>query len=229
MLTDEERKEEPIPIGAIRQEARRCGAHDFMTFSHIKQGGILHEKQCNLLSDFLDYLWAETQGESSIDMKVVIAGKEMIALLDHLTNCNGMKHPNEVFEQLNAQHGKISTTSSRSRAKIALRMTKANNNCIDFHCDHHPATGTTQIPLNPCNEYSGGSLVFFVNNSLHFVPREVGSIVQHPSLVLHGVTRVASGTRKSLFVLDECNGLGEEGFITVISADVDSFLSGLLN
>ena len=85
-------------------------------------------------------------------------------------------------------------------------------------------TSTSQIPLNPTSEYEGGSLVFFVNDQLQTVPRVPGSLVQHPRNVLHGVTSVTKGTRKSLFVVDKANGLGEKGVIELTSDHVVSFL-----
>lgn len=109
--------------------------------------------------------------------------------------------------------------------KIALRMTHGpTNSCINFHCDGIYATSTSQIPLNPTSEYEGGSLVFFVNDQLQTVPRVPGSLVQHPRNVLHGVTSVTKGTRKSLFVVDKANGLGEKGVIELTSDHVVSFL-----
>ena len=110
--------------------------------------------------------------------------------------------------------------------KIALRMTKGpTNSCIDFHCDGGYATSTSQIPLNPTSEYDGGSLCFFVNDLLHMVPRIPGSLVQHPPNVLHGVTSVTRGTRKSLFIVDKGNGLGEGGVVELTSDHVVSFLA----
>jgi len=97
--------------------------------------------------------------------------------------------------------------------------------CIAFHCDGGYATSTTQIPLNSPDEYEGGKLCFFVNDKLHFVPRVAGSMVQHPPNILHGVTSVTRGTRKSLFVVDDSNHLGMEGVIKVTSNHVVTFLA----
>jgi hypothetical protein len=98
--------------------------------------------------------------------------------------------------------------------KVALRMTRGpTNSCIDFHFDGGYATSTSQIPLNSPSEYNGGNLCFFVNDNLRMVPRPAGSLVQHPSNVLHGVTCVTEGTRKSLFIVDEDNGVGGEGVV----------------
>jgi hypothetical protein len=50
-------------------------------------------------------------------------------------------------------------------------------------------------------------------------------LVQHPPSVLHGVTAVTEGTRKSLFIVDYQNGLGENGVVKLTSDDVVYFLA----
>ena len=110
--------------------------------------------------------------------------------------------------------------------KIALRITKGpTNSCINFHCDCGYASLTSQIPLNATSEYNGGSLCFFANDHLNMVPRIPGSMVQHPPKILHGVTSVTRGTRKSLFIVDVKNGLGEGGVVELTSDSVISFLA----
>jgi len=109
---------------------------------------------------------------------------------------------------------------------VALRATRGpTNSCIDFHCDGIYASSTSQMPLNSPTEYKGGQICFFVNDQLHFVPRPIGSLVQHPRNVLHGVTQVTEGMRKSLFIVDRDNGLGEGGVVVLSSDDVASFLA----
>lgn len=46
----------------------------------------------------------------------------------------------------------------------------------------------------------------------------------HPRKVLHAVTPLITGTRKSLFVVDTTNGLGENGVVEVSKAHVKAFL-----
>jgi hypothetical protein len=99
------------------------------------------------------------------------------------------------------------------------------NTCIDFHCDGGYATSTSQIPLNSENEYSGGKLCFFVNDTVHMVSRKPGSLTQHPPHVLHGVTTITAGTRKSLFVVDKSNGLGENGVVQLSSDHIVSIFA----
>lgn len=104
-------------------------------------------------------------------------------------------------------------------------MTKGPTNaCIAFHCDGGYASSTSQIALNPPTDYAGGQLCYFVNDKVHFLERPVGSLVQHPPFVLHGVTNLTSGTRKSLFIVDKENGLGEAGVLVADQKQVNDFL-----
>ena len=125
-----------------------------------------------------------------------------------------------------------------TRAKIAFRMTVGPTDaCIPFHCDGPYATSTTQIALNSSKEYRGGRLVYctFEGASaesvetaetaeiakgveaarvrLHVTERPAGTVTHHRPKIVHGVTRMVSGTRYSLFVLDEANGLGDKGVL----------------
>ena len=121
--------------------------------------------------------------------------------------------------------GKVPDARTHAGYKIALRMTRGpTNSCINFHCDGVYATSTSQIPLNSTSEYEGGALYFFVSNQLLKVPRIPGTLVQHPPNVLHGVTSVVHGTRKSLFIVDKSNGLGEKGVVSLTADHVKAFL-----
>ena len=71
------------------------------------------------------------------------------------------------------------------------------------------------------SEYKGGRLCYFVSDHLLVLERPVGSLVQHPREVLHAVTCLTEGTRKSLFIVDRHNGLGDNDVLTVTQEDVD--------
>ena len=77
--------------------------------------------------------------------------------------------------------------------------------------------------LNNRVEYSGGNLCFFVNDKVHVVDRPAGSMTKHPAKVLHAVTALKSGTRKSLFVVDESNGLGDGHVLQITNKNVEKF------
>ena len=131
-----------------------------------------------------------------------------------------------ICENFKTLFEQVSPNARGKGYKVALRATRGpTNSCIDFHCDGIYASSTSQMPLNSPTEYKGGQICFFVNDQLHFVPRPIGSLVQHPRNVLHGVTQVTEGMRKSLFIVDRDNGLGEGGVVVLSSDDVASFLA----
>eukprot|EP00933_Yihiella_yeosuensis_P060848 TRINITY_DN63648_c0_g1_i1.p1 TRINITY_DN63648_c0_g1~~TRINITY_DN63648_c0_g1_i1.p1 ORF type:complete len:265 (-),score=32.93 TRINITY_DN63648_c0_g1_i1:193-942(-) len=186
-----------------------------------------------MLSSFLDFMWDQTSANAPsdrVDMRMCVPDAEFTKLVDVLTYSNAsqvrqdldklfQEIPREILPAGTDRHGKIPS-------KIALRMTRGPSNaCINFHCDGHYATGTVQIALNDPTEYVGGSLCFFVNDNLIKLNRPAGSVCQHPRAVLHAVTAMTEGTRKSLFVVDVLNGLGEAGVVRVTGAHVQAFLN----
>jgi len=83
--------------------------------------------------------------------------------------------------------------------KIKLRKVTGNNSFIDFHTDH--AIKTLKIPLNSHNEYNGGDLIYLTKNKIHIPKQNLNSITIHQNNIVHGVTRLTSGIRYSLFLL----------------------------
>jgi hypothetical protein len=110
-----------------------------------------------------------------------------------------------------------------SCAKIALRRTEGPvEGCIGFHCDKG-AEDTVQIALNDDSEYDGGKMCFVTSSSSTTAPgapslqlnvpkRYAGTITSHGGRVLHAVTKLHSGIRYGLFVVDGGIGLGENSF-----------------
>ncbi|GAX26752.1 hypothetical protein FisN_2Hh298 [Fistulifera solaris] len=219
MLTDEQRANEPVPLDLLREKAAREGADPYSTFRYQENAGILTADQCELICSFLDYMWEATETDDApnrVDMRLVVPDEQFEQLLEPFLQEDT---PNSVLTKLQRTF-----RQSGGGSKVALRMTKGPTNaCINFHCDGGYATRTSQIALNDPSEYVGGRLVFFVNDVLHVLERPAGSLVQHPRQVLHGVTCLTSGTRKSLFVVDRFNGLGEGGVVEVSSDQVDGF------
>jgi len=75
------------------------------------------------------------------------------------------------------------------------------------HYDWHMDIGTDifstrkismSIQLSDENDYEGGNLEFMINRSIIQAPRQKGSVILFPSYLLHRVTNVTKGTRKSL-------------------------------
>jgi ubiquitin len=195
--------------------------------SEAAADGALSAAQRSKLSDFLDYMWQKTSLRAPpgrVDMRLQFADDNFGTLFQQLLDGD-----TTIFPELRYLFQQI--PGSRNPQKIALRMTRAPTGaCINFHCDGGYASGTLQLAINGTAEYEGGRLVYFVNGKLHVLDdRPAGSIVRHPTRVLHAVTAMIAGTRKSLFVVDQSNGLGRGGVIDVTAADVDGFQNGNLN
>ena len=110
-----------------------------------------------------------------------------------------------------------SSTRSINGMKFVLRRTQGPlDGCIAFHPDGTYASCTLQITINGDDEYQGGRLCFYAPDAgLHIPPRPSGTVTIHPRHQLHGVTRLISGKRYSLFVVDRQNGLGDKGVFKV--------------
>lgn len=136
------------------------------------------------------------------DMKLVF-GSDDRALFDSLMKEEG------AFARLNGYH--------RTDSKLVLRRSEGPlDGCIAFHCDGGYARDTVQITLNDDSEYEGGRLVFYSPDvGLQMHKRPAGTFTKHPPKAMHGVTRLVSGKRYSLFVVDTSNGDGERDFLTV--------------
>ena len=176
-----------------------------------------------LVAHALD-LYCRTRNITHTCFFAFLSLSQILGSVDHRNERN--QSARSALDSLHFNFGEVPGVRRHSRPKIALRMTRGpTRSCIAFHCDGAYATSTTQIPLNSPDEYEGGKLCFFMNDKLHFVPRVAGSMVQHPPRILHGVTSVTRGTRKSLFVVDDSNSLGMEGVIEVTSNHVVTFLA----
>jgi len=212
-----------VPVDQFRLQ-RRAGL-GLRGIKFRRDGGVLGEEVCTVLSSFLDFMWDATASEYPsvrIDMRMCIRDAEFKRLLDALSYSDA----SQVLQDLKNLFRRIPGTPQHDgESKIALRMTRGPSNaCINFHCDGGYATGTVQIALNDNAEYSGGRLCFFVNDRLEVLDRPIGSVCQHPRAVLHAVTALTEGTRKSLFVVDHTNGLGENGVVEVTEQHVQAFV-----
>lgn len=229
MLSDELRGLAQVPLDALHKKADAQASIAFQTFKFTREGRILSPKACAVLSSFLEFMWERTEAGTvpeRVDMRARVDEAEFLKLLAVDANGGEPFLAENVLEDLGHAFRQIpGTPTSSGASKIAMRMTRGPSKaCINFHCDGGYATGTVQIALNDQTEYKGGRLCFFVNGVLHVLERPVGSVCQHPRGVLHAVTALTEGTRKSLFVVDQSNGLGERGVVEVTSGDVQAFL-----
>lgn len=212
----------PLPLQELRQKFSSENANDFLKFKYTESSAdYLSLETCNLLASFLDYMWISKAPKTAVDLRIVVLDDIFIRLLN--MSSKRVETSKYVMCWLRARFREIPGSENR-KPKIAMRITKGPTDaCINFHCDGNYATGTVQVALNDPAEYSGGTLCFFLNDQIHELPRPIGSVTQHPAKVLHAVRRLFHGSRKSLFVVDEQNGLGEGTILKVDSEDLHDF------
>ena len=228
MLSDDKRSQTEKPLETLREIATTKSASDLHTFTFVDDCEVLSPAHLTLFCAFLDFVWAATTSgtasEQRVDMKLVIPADMLKSLLEQTLDKQFKSDAKFQSDDIISNLKKLYQGDS-SDPKIALRMTCGPTNaCIDFHCDGDYARSTSQISLNADSEYAGGRLCFFSQGELTVLSRPAGSLSHHPRDVLHGVTTLTQGTRKSLFVLDAANGLGEKDVITVTTAHVNSFV-----
>jgi ubiquitin len=234
-LADDARAAAAAPLDALRAKAAAMGAKPFQTYNVANDGQLLNAEARNGLSAFLDFLWqhtADSAAANRVDMRVAFTDDRVVATLLSAVLVPTDDDDDEelrVIGELARLFYEVPRGSEfegrGSEFKIAMRMTVGPTNaCINFHTDGAYATGTVQIALNEPSEYKGGRLCFFLGDHLSVLERPAGSVCQHPPKVLHAVTTLTEGTRKSLFVVDQSNGLGEEGVVEVTAAHVNAFM-----
>jgi len=100
-------------------------------------------------------------------------------------------------------------TSSQTRIFIR-RYTPSTRPWIPFHTDS--SFLTINVALNSPSEYTGGALLALALGRVVAIGgRTAGSVTQHDSTLLHGVTRMVTGTRYTLIVfVGTCHARVEE-------------------
>jgi hypothetical protein len=84
--------------------------------------------------------------------------------------------------------------------EIKLRRSSARGKCINFHRDI--SRRTMQVSLNSDDDYVGGRILYATDDGFLSPPKPAGSVTIHDHHIVHGVTRLDSGVRYGLFLLD---------------------------
>ena len=107
----------------------------------------------------------------------------------------------ETLEQLigNARSSELTELMNYEYSDIILRRVENQEQLINFHTDHSMLT--MQVVLNDKSQYEGCDLVFVTSAGFQKPKRNAGSATIHDNTILHGVTKMVSGVRYSLFFL----------------------------
>ena len=200
----------PRPSSESIQRLKKKQSHyyyDNVGYDHESKTGILNEVETTALKSLMDSVY-EKRNEP-VDLKIVLS-KDAFNMLLPSTSRNTY----DELIKLNKGHN----------SKLALRRTKPTGGCIPFHLDALEEGGqTVQICLNDQNEYVGGRLVFLTKDGISIPERKKGDMTRHTCFVLHGVTRLHSGIRYSLFVVGERNGLGDKDVFHIDKNYMESY------
>ena len=166
-----------------------------------KKTEFLHQTEMDQLKFFMDQVYEKK--DKPTDLKIVFSSK---AAFDKVL---GLDASSEIFNKLRELH-------MTGCGKIALRRTMASKYAIPFHLDKEEEGGQTiQLCLNDKSEYTGGDLVFLNHKGVHIPQRKCSTMTKHSPYILHGVARIHSGIRYSLFIVGQSNGLGDEKVVHV--------------
>eukprot|EP01138_Halocafeteria_seosinensis_P012374 gb/GECG01012644.1/.p1 GENE.gb/GECG01012644.1/~~gb/GECG01012644.1/.p1 ORF type:complete len:261 (+),score=23.42 gb/GECG01012644.1/:1-783(+) len=209
----------PRMLDRLRQLAEEKGAFPDPHYTYELDNRVLRSNHLQLISEFVDYVWDTNHTKNQVDMRMVISDDLFYSLMQYLeTRCRAQ----QLLQDLTELH---SGYSHWRNSKIVFRRTEGPTDaCIGFHCDGDYASTTCQIALNSDSEYYGGELCFFMKDGLHFPRRPQGCMTKHTRTILHAVTALHRGVRKSLFLVDKSNGLGEGGVHHVQVSAVEGFL-----
>ena len=209
----------PELLRELRRKAEVTCAKSGDPVYHLDDNAnVLAPDTVEVLKRFLDFMWRKRGTRGMVDMRLAFSNRNVFESL--LSGCG-----------LDGQaiHRTLLGLYQRD-AKVALRMTRGPTGaCIDFHVDGGYALRTVQIALNDPATYEGGRLVYFnysskdpADDRVDVLERPVGSVVSHEK-ALHAVSALTRGERKSLFLVDWENGLGEGGVFEPTRDDVMDF------
>ena len=110
----------------------------------------------------------------------------------------------EIVQRLNVQFYKYALTGLQERLQYTV-YEQAEGGHYDWHVDHGASTPqprklSLSLQLTDPAQYVGCDLEMSYGDGATPAPRERGTLIAFPSYVLHRVSPIASGTRKSLVI-----------------------------
>ena len=168
---------EHLSRGAASKLIKTLNANPNACFLNQKEPGILVAAQRDTLMQHVDAHW---NGKSP-DFKLPLSNAELAKLVGEKS-----------YAQLRA-------LMRNTHDAILLRRCMEHGKAIKFHTDH--SFKTLQVPLN--EKYVGGRLVYVTQDGMTYPDRSAGSFTLHRNDILHGVTRLESGVRYGLFMLQK--------------------------
>jgi PKHD-type hydroxylase len=106
----------------------------------------------------------------------------------------------EACQQINLNRYKFDITGFQTELQLA---NYEGNGFFEWHMDFGAGDISNRklsitVQLSAPDEYEGGELQFMINQNIITAPKEKGTAIIFPSFALHRVTKVTSGSRKSI-------------------------------
>ena len=164
---------------------------------HHTNEHILNESQRKKLISVADFIYAlqkfEGKSDSVLqDIKIILPSGTIKKITGSETAESALKENHIKF----------------SDQQLVLRRTSPTNACLPWHVDGGYSRSVVQYTLNDEKNYTGGQLCFFTEDVGLLVPRRPAGTLSVHSREMHAVSKLLSGVRYVLFVVDDTNGLG---------------------
>jgi PKHD-type hydroxylase len=157
------------------------------------------------LENYIDFSYGRTIGQHSYstpnkdDLRYCLTASipcndQTIWLYDKIADC---------VKKINSEHFHFDI--DRIDEKIQYLKYESSNHKFDWHVDRwnggYSRKFAVIIQLSTEEEYSGGDIELMFSPNPVKMSKKMGSLIIFPSYVLHRVTEVTSGTRRSLLCL----------------------------
>ena len=187
---------------------------------------VLNRRQRASLLEHLEVQWtgrhdgahnSTNELDSDDDYRIGMTQEELTVLV-------GGEHAMHRLRQ--AFNGSFDTIKLRrvqaKNSKNSKNASSLPSSVVPFHSDH--AYRVMQIPLN--DHYKGGDLVFATIDGFQVPKRPAGSFTLHTQGVVHAVTQLTQGVRKSLFLVNTKDNINNS--VSTITKNASLNLSPLL-
>lgn len=208
--------DEKIPVDILKRKRKKLEGSAVCGLKLVYTGSrILNDGQRKKLLGVANYVHAMQQSEGKSetilqDIKIVFPRGS----INRITGTN-------LEEVLRVYHD----IKNESALKFVVRRTSRTNGCIPWHVDGGYSYCVVQYTLNDDSLYQGGRICYFTDDAGFFIPsRPAGAITVHVK-EMHAVSRLLSGVRYVLFVVDNSNGIGGEtaNIVNLTKENVDQF------
>jgi len=179
--SDCEKELSKVVVAALVAKVRSRNGPSTSLGCYKEEERVIDRQACAALRSLVDDAWKISR-DAIDDFKLQIS-------VELLSNTIGQSNGAQVCKLMDGDFD-----------KILLRRSEPRGHVINFHLDY--SRRTLQVPLVDEDEYSGGRLLFALEDGTLLAPKRLaGSATRHDNTIVHGVTKHTAGVRYGLFLL----------------------------